>query len=349
MLTRPRLLLGIISGTVIFILVLGFQRNLALPTQRNGPQSILNTADDTKVSDSEKLGYVTWLGKTGTGSDSEDVYFLATRILVYQILHDPVTRSPNSLPIVVMTTPDVAPSNRARLIKDGATVHEIDFITEGMDWLKPRRKTWRNIMAKLRAWQLTSFDRLLMLDTDMLLRRPLDALFSEPSAQLAMTLDPSTLPSSQLRPDEGLLPAHYLLAGGPEVLSENHTFPPSREANDFIHPYSLNMGFCLLAPSLELFEYYLSILRIPKRFNSATMEQSLLNYAHRRDGPMPWVDIPFTWTTTKPNVKDLVGQVASWHMKWWKPVDYLPEVGEWAMRKKEEMLRFYEQKDRATK
>jgi alpha-N-acetylglucosamine transferase len=295
----------------------------------------------------ERLGYVTWLGKTGNGSDSEDVYFLATRVLVYQILHDPITRSPNNLPIIVMTTPDVSPANNARLTQDGAVVHPIDFITEGQSWLKPRRKTWRHIMAKLRAWELISFDRLLMLDNDMLLRRPLDGVFLEPSAQIASTRDPSTLPDFHLPEDESPIPRAYLLAGTPQVFSENHTYPPTREANDLMHPSTMNMGFCLLSPSLDLFHYYLSILRIPRRFNSATMEQSLLNYAHRRDGPVPWVDLPTTWTTTRPNLGGLVGQVASFHVKWWRPqMGYLPELEEWARGKKDEMLRFYEERDR---
>jgi alpha-N-acetylglucosamine transferase len=296
----------------------------------------------------ERLGYVTWLGKTGNGSDSEDVYFLATRILVYQILHDPITRSPNNLPIIVMTTPDVSPANKARLAQDGAVVHPIDFVNEGQSWLKPRRRTWRHIFAKLRAWELVSFDRLLMLDNDILLRRPLDGVFLDRSARIAASLDPSSIADFHLPTDEGPLPSTYLLAGTPQVLSENHTYPPTRDANDMIHPSSMNMGFCMLSPSLDLFNYYLSILRIPHRFNSATMEQSLLNYAHRKDGPMPWADLPTTWTTTRPNLGGLVGQVASFHVKWWRPqMAYLPEVEAWARGKKDEMLRFYAERDQA--
>ncbi|KAK5101996.1 hypothetical protein LTS08_004456 [Lithohypha guttulata] len=102
----------------------------ALSHHSNPDTESASSAADAQPSSAEKLGYVTWLGKTGDGSDKEDIYFIATRILVYQILHDPSTRSPRGLPIIVMTTPDVTAENRKRLEDDGATVIPIEFITE---------------------------------------------------------------------------------------------------------------------------------------------------------------------------------------------------------------------------
>lgn len=157
------------------------------------------------------------------------------------------------------------------------------------------------------------YSRLLMLDGDMLLRRPIDSLFDETNATTAYTRQVS---GNQIKQDGNPLLTRYLLAGTPEVNGENHHWPPSRENNDFIHPTSCNMGFAMLAPSDEMFEYYMSILRIKNRSNSAKMKRSLLNYAHRPDGPMPWLDLPFTYNIRSPIEEDIASDVASLHEKW---------------------------------
>ncbi|ETN38769.1 uncharacterized protein HMPREF1541_06807 [Cyphellophora europaea CBS 101466] len=298
--------------------------------------------ESPSTSSDEKLGYVTWLGKTGVGDDEKDVYFLATRLLVYQILHDPSTRSPRSLPIIVMTTPDVKEANKQRLQADGATVIPIDFVTEGLDWLKPRRPTWAHIMSKLRAWQLTAYSRLLMLDGDLILRRPLDSVFDETNATIIPTL---SAPPNEIKLDENPLPAKYLFAAAPEVNGPKHHYPPTREHDDFIHAQEFNMGFALLAPSQEMFEYYISILRIPDRFYGGKMEQSLLNYAHRPGGAMPWQDLPFTYNIRSPLEEDILGNVASLHDKWWGKTEQYPALAGWYRAKQEEMLRFYAERE----
>ena len=48
------------------------------------------------------------------------------------------------------------------------------------------------------------------------------------------------------------------------------------------------------------------------------MEQDLLSYAHRRDGPMPWTDITYTWTTTWPSMKEYQAGAVTLHEKFWE-------------------------------
>jgi hypothetical protein len=43
----------------------------------------------------------------GGDDDNDDLYFVGTRILIYQLLHDPETRTNNSYPFVVLVTEDV--------------------------------------------------------------------------------------------------------------------------------------------------------------------------------------------------------------------------------------------------
>lgn len=46
-----------------------------------------------------------------TKDDSDDLYFVGTRMLIYQLLHDPETRTNNSYPFVVLATQDVGMSH----------------------------------------------------------------------------------------------------------------------------------------------------------------------------------------------------------------------------------------------
>lgn len=111
------------------------------------------------------------------------------------------------------------------------------------------------------------------------------------------------------------LTSHYLDVFG--ARSDNaltgerdHPYPPAL-TNVF------SAGFWMAAPSREMFNYLLSVMQHWNRFDPHTMEQSLLNYAFRRDGPMPWFELEPKWSATWPNQKDLKAGVATLHEKWW--------------------------------
>jgi hypothetical protein len=48
---------------------------------------------------------------TETQNDDDDLYFVGTRMMIYQLLHDPTTRTNNSYPFVVLVTADVGTLN----------------------------------------------------------------------------------------------------------------------------------------------------------------------------------------------------------------------------------------------
>jgi alpha-N-acetylglucosamine transferase len=73
---------------------------------------------------------------------------------------------------------------------------------------------WRDIMSKLRVWQLTEYSRILTLDG---LQNPLDGIFNEPGAQIVKTL--VNITGKDHEPD---LPTDYLLASFGEVADEKH-------------------------------------------------------------------------------------------------------------------------------
>ena len=263
-----------------------------------------------------KYAYVTFL--SGTVADaadqdySHDNYFVATRLLCYQLLHAPETRTNQSIPFLVLVTEDVPQDKQDRLVQDGAIVVPVGYIRQ--DWIHAMHGKWNDVLSKLHMWELTQYDLVLFLDVDTILTRPLDPIFDDPAAALA----PTSSNQAALLADEAPLPDAYAFAGVPEMNHE-HAYPPSDAHGDFPNVNYLNAGFFLFRPSRALFAYYLSVLALPDRFDSNFPEQNLFNYAHRRDGNMPWRALDPRWNIHYPSIADLEGGVASLHDKWWAP------------------------------
>jgi alpha-N-acetylglucosamine transferase len=314
---RPRLRL---IGVALFIFLLCIIIVLNSPGRRNQfdahPSPLTHASAKVTVTPPEKLAYATYLASTIEipPPDDRDRFFVATRMLVYQILHDPKTRTQISIPILILVDPGVSQSKRDRLEKDGAIVIPVDYVRPDTDWLKPHKPRWRDMMVKLRLWELEEYSRILFIDSDTVLNRPFDGIFDEEGAQLRFTLL-----NTNGAPDEAVTATKYAMAGVLEV-PRNHSYPPER--NQYLSLSIFNGGFFVCAPSRILFHHYISVLNIPNRFDSDLMEMALLNYAHRDEGPMPWARLPNTWNIRNPNKGDVVGGVASVHEKWWKADEF---------------------------
>ena len=175
----------------------------------------------------EKLAYVTWLSGTIVDDDDEDlendIYFQATRILVWQLLHVPETRT-KDIDVVVMVTPSVSESRRARLQRDGAIVYPVELLASETRWEHGLADRWNDIMTKLRVWQMTQYSRILFLDGDMMLLSSLDGVFDDPAAQIQETKQMDNYTAVE---GEGPLPSTYLFASLSEVDNIHHDFPPT--------------------------------------------------------------------------------------------------------------------------
>ncbi|KAF2030693.1 nucleotide-diphospho-sugar transferase, partial [Setomelanomma holmii] len=289
---------------------------------------------------SEKLAYVTWLSSTDDKDDLEnDNYFLATRILVWQLLHVPETRT-KGIDVVVMVTPAVSESRRARLRKDGAVIHPVDLLQSETHWEKPEHERWNDVMSKLRVLEMTQYSRILMLDGDIMLLHPLDGIFDDPAAQIRDTQQIEEYP-----PLEGVaapLPPTYLMASLSEIDNSNHEFPPT-PTTGIKTPGYFNAGFFMVAPSLAVSNYYRSLLNTPDSFDSKYPEQNLLNTAHDWSGPMPWQELSYTWNIREPNENDFEKGVVSVHEKWWdQPFIYdNDKVKDWLKSRRWEMKGWY--------
>ncbi|KAF2181786.1 glycosyltransferase family 8 protein [Zopfia rhizophila CBS 207.26] len=292
----------------------------------------------------EKLAYVTWLSSTVVGEDSEkldeDVYFIGTRILVWQLLHYKKTKT-SGIDVIVVVTPDVSESRRERLRKDGAIVRPIEFVHGKNDgWLHPKESRWNDIMSKLRVWEMTEYSRILMLDGDMILLHPLDGIFNDPAAQIMESQRNVSNPE-----DEPEIPDDFLLASIGEVAGADHDYPPDWEHGLKKHGYFC-AGFFMLRPNKQIFNYYTALLDIENRFNPKYMEQNLLNYAHRWNGPMPWKELAYTWNIRSVNDNDIEKGVASMHEKWWEePLSGSKKVKDIFTSMRHQMEGYYQARD----
>jgi alpha-N-acetylglucosamine transferase len=256
-----------------------------------------------------KVAFDTLLTPSGAeymGEMENDFYFCSIRLLNYQLQLANNTRSTRGIPFVVLATADVPHWKRDKLEDEGAIVMVVEEL--GSSWLQPLTDRWKGIMAKLRLWELVQYDRILFLDADMFLLKPMDGIFDDPAAQHRKSLENS----DEIKPDEPSLPSNYVFASHSEVLHTTHTYPPPELP-------TFNGGFFLMSPSLKMCHYLTSLLNIPERFDSTYMEQSLLNYAHREPGNMPWNHLQWKWNVNLPNMNDVGEGVHSVHAKLWSP------------------------------
>jgi hypothetical protein len=88
-------------------------------------------------------------------------------------------------PMLLMVTPDVPAPARRRLADQGWLLRDIEPVknpTPAHQQLFPR---FDKVFTKLRAWELTDFDKVVLLDADMVVRRNIDELFERPELAAA--------------------------------------------------------------------------------------------------------------------------------------------------------------------
>jgi alpha-N-acetylglucosamine transferase len=272
---------------------------------------IPNYAPLRQTDSSSKVAIVTFLsGGEEPSVPEDDFYFQAARTLTYQLLHDPKTRSKRAdIPFLVLCTSNVAPSKRERLELDGANVKVADDVPLPY-WISTGVTRWKDQFTKLRIFEMVEYERILFIDADTLIVEPIDGVFDELMIQIPMTSQFHR--TQEVKSDERPLPSNYSFAARSDNAfsgERDHPVPPPPTE-------SFSAGFWVAAPSREMFEYLTSVMRNWRRFNPHTMEQSLLNYAFRRGGPMPWYELGWEWSATWPSLRDLEGGVRSLHEKW---------------------------------
>ncbi|KAL9064921.1 MAG: hypothetical protein Q9161_008553 [Pseudevernia consocians] len=257
--------------------------------------------------------------------DNEDVYFYSMRVLGYQLMHNPEIRSNTSIPFVVLTTKGVSERKKARLRKDGAVVIVVDDVPLP-EWFSIGNPLWLDVMTKLRVFQQTQYQKILLLDADVLPVRRLDGVFLDPATDTVAPLHDKKREGDQIP-----LPATYMFAGMTNGGGREHDSETKEKYYASMAKYNeldqVNAGFLLAAPSRGIYDYYFSVLHEEGRFDPAQPEQNLLIEAHRIDGPMPWKRIRYDWVINSPNFGDYEHGVHAVHEKLWRGEHRVEEYG----------------------
>jgi alpha-N-acetylglucosamine transferase len=258
-----------------------------------------------------KRAYVSLLTSTAVGpgsppeKDKQDNYFIAARLLTYQLLHAPATQTNTSIPFVLLVTDDVPERQRQRLRLDGATVVPIESVRYGLHWIDPLYPRHKNVMSKLRAFSVLEekYDRILFLDLDTIISQRLDGVFDDAAATTTSLTD-----RERAAGNENALPDEYVYAG----------------VHDRYSPDSwLNSGFFVAKPNEAIMNHYISLMDSRTgKLDGAGPDQDMLNYAHRMDGPMPWSKLDPKWNINSPRLEEWEGgKYHSIHEKWWNPTN----------------------------
>lgn len=241
--------------------------------------------------------------------DNEDGYFVSVRTLVYQLLHSPTTKLQTPVPVVVLVTKDVRESKRQTLRHDGAIVVEVEDVTHSTPIAAER---WTSMATKLHVFNPANvpYEKVLFMDVDMVLTRPIDKIFQDFSTELGPITN-----ATQVDAELGPLPEQYILAASPESHQKDHAYP----FLDSDHTVStFNSGLFMYSPSVEMYQYYMRLLDHPDLYYTGIPDQDLLNYAHRWGGPMAWKRLHWSWYINSPTKNDLQGDIALLHAKWWE-------------------------------
>ncbi|CAL5874783.1 uncharacterized protein PFLUO_LOCUS9085 [Penicillium psychrofluorescens] len=246
-------------------------------------------------------------------TDDEHMYYVGARTLVYQLLHAERTKFSSPVSVVIMVTKGVRESKRQRLRDDGAIVVEVEDVEHSVEIVVGR---YAEVFNKLRVFDphVMPFEKVALLDADMVITRPLDAIFEDPAAQRLLVNRNATSP---LAPGLPPIPNSYVLASTPDIAYRPFGFPPNLAAEDKRDYF--NAGVIVLSPSTELFKYYIAVLGRTELFDGFWPEQNLLNYVHRRDGPMPWGSLDLLWHLPGPTAADFEAGMAILHCKFWNP------------------------------
>ena len=159
----------------------------------------------------------------------EPWYSVSTRLLTFQFKHDPVTMDPDR-DFVVLTTPHIPLGLEEQLRREGATVERRELIRGMPGELDPYgSEQWKDQYSKLHVFNLTMYERILFLDSDMVINQPMQGIWEDQAAW----------------PKSGLAST-----GGNNF---DHPTPPLNDRDDF------NGGFWLVRPSADLFETLLKV------------------------------------------------------------------------------------------
>jgi len=285
------------------------------------------------------IGFGTWIfykqslsvTKRAWVTHITDDYLEAARVLALGL-----RRSGSKYPLVVMVTPDVSNYTRNVLQQEGCIIEEVDRINGGTDKVHAFAR-FNMGYTKLRAWTLTKYERLVWLDSDILLLQNIDELLDPQSVlvledgKTRIVLDDHKFVATQTcicNPSKfPQYPPWWNPQNCPHTYADSQSY--HKIPSQFPHPSSsyFNAGVFILTPDLNEYNEIIHALRTWDTSSYVFAEQSLLNEFYKNK----WQSIPYIYNALKTykkahsNIWDLT-KIKVLHYILSKPWEPLAEV-----------------------
>jgi hypothetical protein len=218
-----------------------------------------------------RYAYATFLSTPAEQETDYDPYFTATRALLYQLTHQPSTRTSHGYPLLVLVSSHVPEWKLRVLMDEGATIVPVQPLNPTNWVVYPDLQPWIDQISKLQILALERLDRILFLDSEVLLTKPLDDLFSEPTV-----LSPESI-ASAVEQEEAPPQQDAMVVGVADETAE----PTDSKRNGRFH---------VARPCRELSNQYLSLLDMPdQQITRCLVDDGLLDSGS--DENMPWVTL----------------------------------------------------------
>ncbi|KAJ7631088.1 nucleotide-diphospho-sugar transferase [Roridomyces roridus] len=205
------------------------------------------------------------------------------------VLHHGLKTVQSKYPLVVLVTPQLSQEARDVLVKQGIQMREILSLQprEGVHNLSEADARFKDTWTKLRAFELAEFERVVLLDSDMIVKGNMDDLMDlalgtdEIGAVHACACNPRKFP-------------HYPADWVPEncaFTAVTSPMAPPPTPCDTPRPYGLlNSGLVVLNPSVELAKEVYDFLQTDERVSKYRFpDQDLLADVFKgRWKALPW-------------------------------------------------------------
>mmetsp|Transcript_20810 Transcript_20810/g.36716 ORF Transcript_20810/g.36716 Transcript_20810/m.36716 type:complete len:703 (+) Transcript_20810:43-2151(+) len=240
-------------------------------TQENPGDFSTGGSDQHKEASSERYAYCCAIWGANAG------YALGAAVLGSRLRE--LGAGQNGGPDLVLLHTDDLPMNYLKLLASVWTLQEVDYI-DGVEALYNMRGTnFDGVFTKLQAWSLVQYDKVLLLDLDIIPLRPLDSLF-------------------ELEAPAALVRGQSELNHGEETDGRRFFTGEDCEGNAWGQSGGINAGVILLKPCRDLFRRMLREVTCPSHpchISGNGPEQDYLTRFFGADRSMPWRHIDVGW------------------------------------------------------
>ncbi|MEO3938221.1 glycosyltransferase family 8 protein [Dermatophilaceae bacterium Soc4.6] len=201
-----------------------------------------------------------------------------------------LTRSGSPYPLIVLVTDDIDAADRQVLEDDGCELRAVEPLrpASGLEDSYANAR-FAQVWTKLRAWQLTDYTRIVVLDADMLVTQNMDELFSLELADGAI----AACHACRCNPNRI---ASYPASWTPENCFYTHCRGLEHTSEPGVVDSYLNGGFLVLTPDEAVFDAMVEQLaQVDDLASYPFAEQDFLNEFYEGR----WVPVPYVYNALK--------------------------------------------------